>query len=42
MVLNFGGVSRYCTWAFNFKGYNTVIQISGKKRKFKSFWWLAP
>ena len=42
MVLNFGGVSRYYTWVFNFKGYNTVIQISGKKRKFKSFWWLAP
>ena len=34
-VLVFGGV-------FYFKDYNTAIQISGKKLKFKCFWWLAP
>ena len=38
----FGGVSRYCTWAFCFKDYKTAIQISSKKRKFKRFRWLAP
>ena len=31
MVLKFGGVSRYYTWVFNFKGYNVLTQISGKK-----------
>ena len=33
MVLIFGGVSRYCTWAFYFKDYNTKIQILGKKKE---------
>ena len=42
MVLIFGGVSRYCTSVFYFKDYNTAIQISDKKRKFKCFWWVAP
>ena len=42
MVLTFSRVSRYYTWIFYFKVYNTAIQISSKKRKFKCFWWLAP
>ena len=37
MVLTFGGVSRYCTWVFYFKVYNTAIQISGKKKEVKVF-----
>ena len=27
---------------FYFKDYNSAIQISGRKRTFKRFWWLAP
>ena len=42
MVLTFGVASRYCTWVFYFKDYNTKIQISDKKRNFKPFWWLTP
>ena len=33
MVLVFGWVSRYCTWVFYFKDYNTAIQISVKRKK---------
>ena len=33
MVLIFGWVSRYCTWVFYFKDYNTAIQISVKRKK---------
>ena len=33
MVLTFGGVSRYGTWVFNFKDYNTAIQISGETKE---------
>ena len=27
--------------AFFISNYNTAIQVSGKKRMFKRFWWLA-
>ena len=41
MALVFCGISRFCTWVFYFKDYN-IKQISGKKMKFRHFWWLAP
>ena len=42
MVLIFHKAPKYCTWVFYFKDYNTTIQISSRKKKFKRFWWLAP
>ena len=33
MVLTFGGVSRYGTWVFTFKDYNTATQISGETKE---------
>ena len=37
MVLIFGGVSRYCSWVFYFKDYNTTIQIPCKKGSLSDF-----
>ena len=42
MILILGGISRNCPRVFYFKDYNAAIHISGKKRKFKRLWWLAP
>ena len=41
VVLNFGEVSRYCTWVLYFKDYNNNTDFR-QKNKFKHFWWLAP
>ena len=37
IVLIFGRVSRWYTWIFYFKDYNTAIQISGTKKEVQTF-----
>ena len=41
IVLIFCGVSRYYTWVFYFKDYNTARQISGRNRQSDRVWWLV-